>query len=214
MNMKNTCLVFDFDGTLVDSMPTYAETVFRILKENGVVPPEGLIKTIATMGTVASAQYLSSLVVSKSPEEILLLMKQYLLDAYLHAIPLKTGVLPALLAWRERGLLLSVLTASPHISLDPCLKRLGIYDWFDHVWSTDDFSCSKTDPDLYRRVAEVLGEDPGHILFFDDNPDAGRTAQSVGMKYCAVADVTNLEYWDAMKQSADYFAEKLIDLLI
>jgi beta-phosphoglucomutase-like phosphatase (HAD superfamily) len=163
--MSGPCFVFDFDGTLVDSMPIYAETVFRILKENGVGPSEGLIKTIATMGTVRSAEYLSSLGISQSPEEVLGLMKRYLLDAYCHTIPLKEGVLPALSAWKEKGIPLSVLTASPHISLDPCLKRLGIYDWFDHIWSTDDFSLSKTDPALYRKVAQELGDPPTELSF-------------------------------------------------
>ena len=212
--MKKRCYLFDFDGTLVDSMPTYAKTIFRILEEHGVTPPEGLIKTIATMGTVASAHHLSSLGVPKSPDEILLLMKEYLLDAYLNTIPLKEGVLPALFRWKEEGIPMAVLTASPHLSLDPCLKRLGIYDWFDHVWSTDDFGLSKTDPALYRAVSEELGIPFCDILFFDDNAEAGRTAQTVGMKYCAVADVTNSEYQEAMKQSADYYAEKLTDLTI
>lgn len=53
--------------------------------------------------------------------------------------------------------------------LDPCLKRLGIWDLFDHVWSCDDFNTTKSDPQIYQLAAEKIGRRVDEIIFVDDN---------------------------------------------
>ena len=90
-------------------------------------------------------------------EEIMKLMGQYMLDAYWYQIPAKEHVIPVLRQLKAEGASLNVLTASPHITLDACLKRLGIFELFDHVWSCDDFHTTKADPDIYVQAAKALG---------------------------------------------------------
>ena len=50
-------LVFDFDGTLVDSMPTWGGKMIRILKEEGVSYPENIIEIIVPLGDAGAARY-------------------------------------------------------------------------------------------------------------------------------------------------------------
>ncbi len=57
---------------------------------------------------------------------------------------------------KAQGYSLNVLTASPHRMLDACLKRNGIYNLFDNVWSCDDFSTTKSDVQIYHMAAERL----------------------------------------------------------
>ena len=139
--------LFDFDGTLVDSMPTYIATMLRILDECHITYGEDLIKTITPLGADGTAEYfIHELGLDMPKAQVMLLMKHYLLDAYQHTIPAKANVIPVLKELKRRGASLNVLTASPHITLDVCLKRLGIWDLFDHIWSCDDFSTTKADP--------------------------------------------------------------------
>ena len=81
----------------------------------------------------------------------MLLMKEYMLDAYFHTIPPKQNVPEVLKALKAKGVSLNVLTASPHITLDACLKRLGLWELFDNIWSCGaDFGTTKTNPDIYK----------------------------------------------------------------
>ena len=99
-----------------------------------------------------------------------------MLDAYFHTIPAKKNVPEVLKALKAQGASLNVLTASPHITLDACLKRLGLWELFDNVWSCDDFNTTKADPQIYVRAAEKMNTPVENVLFLDDNLNADQTA--------------------------------------
>ena len=88
--------------------------------------------------------------VALSVDEMVDIMSRYAIEEYTHNIPAKDGVQATLCAMKEKGYSLNVLTASPHLTLDPCLKRLGLWDLFDNVWSCDDFNTTKSDPEIYK----------------------------------------------------------------
>ena len=133
------------------------------------------------------------------------LMHKYALDAYVNEIPAKSNVIAALKEMKARGDSLNVLTASPHPMLDPCLKRLGIFDLFEEVWSCDDFNTTKANPEIYRMAAERLGKTVEEVLFLDDNYNADKTAKEAGMKVCAVYDESSKDFVEEMKAVADYY---------
>ncbi len=133
------------------------------------------------------------------------LMNRYAYDEYAYRIPAKKNVIPVLRQMKESGADLNVLTASPHITLDPCLKRLGIYDLFTNVWSCEDFGTTKADPGIYTAAAAKIGLPVGDILFMDDNFNADKTAKAAGMKVCGVFDESSEEYTDEIKAVSDYY---------
>ena len=145
--MKN--YLFDFDGTLVDSMPTYGDLMLRILDENGVPYGDDIIKIITPLGFIGTAEYFIGMGVKKSRDELVATMNEYAIYEYTNNIPAKPNVIDTLQKLKASGASLNVLTASPHTTLDPCLKRIGIYDIFDNVWSCDDFGTTKADPNIY-----------------------------------------------------------------
>ena len=205
--------LFDFDGTLVDSMPTYGALMLRILDENGIEYGDDLIKIITPLGFIDTAKYFIGMGLDMEQDEIVKLMKEYALDAYSNRIPAKEGVIETLRELKRRGHGLNVLTASPHDTLDPCLKRLGIYDIFDHVWSCNDFGTNKSDPEIYRAAARLMGCEVGEVIFLDDNPGADRTAKAAGMQVIGVYDDTSAEYVEEMKSICDGYVYKLGELL-
>ena len=140
-------------------------------------------------------------------------MKKYMLEAYCYHIPAKKNVAAVLKELKRRGASLNVLTASPHITLDACLKRLGLFEMFDNVWSCDDFNTTKADPEIYRMAAQRLGKPVGEILFLDDNLNADTTAKAAGMLVCGVYDDSSAEYAEQMKQVADHYIYDFAELL-
>jgi len=211
--MKYNTYLFDFDGTLVDSMPSYISVMLRILDENNIKYESDIVKIITPLGYQGTAEYFKKLGISMSPEEMTELMNRYAYEEYAYKIPAKSNVPAVLEALKTMGADLNVLTASPHTVLDPCLKRLGIYDYFTNVWSCDDFSTTKADPLIYVKAAEKLGKPIDEILFLDDNFNADKTAKSAGMKVCGVYDASSAEYVDDIKSVADYYIYDFSELI-
>jgi len=198
--------LFDFDGTLVDSMPTYVGLMKRILDENGISYGDDLVKIITPLGFSGTAKYFrEELGVKLSVEELGKLMYKYAIEEYTYNVPAKNNVKDVLLALKDEGCSLNVLTASPHITLDPCLKRLGMYDLFDNVWSCEDFNTTKADPGIYLMAAEKIGVPVGEILFLDDNLNADKTAKKAGMKVCGVYDDSSAEYEEEIRKETDFY---------
>ena len=211
--MKKTYL-FDFDGTLVDSMPTYISAMLRILDENHIQYDNNIIKIITPLGLNGTAEYyINQLGVKMSKEQLVSVMKEYMLDAYFHTIPAKENVLDVLKVLKDQGASLNVLTASPHITLDACLKRLDLWRLFDNVWSCDDFNTTKADPQIYVQAAEKLNQSVEDVLFLDDNLNADLTAKAAGMKVCGVYDESSEDYVDQMKAAADFYVYNFKELL-
>jgi len=205
--------LFDFDGTLVDSMPTYVSVMLRILDENKIPYDDDLIKTITPLGYVYTAKYYRQLGLHLPEEEIVRLMHKYAVYEYTYHVQAKSNVISVLKTLKAQGADLNVLTASPHAALDPCLKRLGVYDLFTNVWSCEDFGTSKADPNIYRMAAEKIGLPVEEVLFLDDNYNADKTAKESGMPVCGVYDDSSREYENEIRSIADYYIHDFSELL-
>ena len=205
--------LFDFDGTLVDSMPTFVSVMLRILDEQSVAYGPDLIKIITPLGLNGTADYFIRLGVPLSKEAIIRKMGEDLLDEYRHRIPAKEHVIPVLQQLRAAGASLNILTASPHITVDPCLERLGMTGLFDHVWSCDDFATTKADPAIYVQAAARMGAPVEEVLFLDDNLNADLTAKAAGMRVCGVYDASSAAYEEEMRRTAHGYIRDFRELL-
>ena len=78
--------MFDFDGTLVDSMPTYIKAMLRILDENNISYGSDIVKVITPLGVAGTADYFISMGVDEPQEKIISRMKEYMLDGYFYHI--------------------------------------------------------------------------------------------------------------------------------
>ena len=204
--------LFDFDGTLVDSMPTFVSVMLRILDERNIKYGEDIVKIITPLGYRGTAEYFRTIGAEESADELVEIMNRYARYEYENNIPAKEGVEETLREMKARGYSLNVLTASPHIALDPCLKRLGIFELFDNVWSCDDFNTTKADPEIYKMAAARLVRAVGEVVFVDDNINAVKTAKAAGMVSVGIYDESGAEFADEFK-AADGYVLKFEELL-
>ncbi len=205
--------IFDFDGTLVDSMRQWSEKILHILDERGISYPNDFVKTITPLGDRGSAELLIKMGVNMTVEEIFVLMDSYAIGEYKYRIPAKPNVPEVLKKLKADGYSLNVLTASPHKMLDCCLQRLELYDLFDNVWSCDDFETTKADPEIYEKVAAKLNKSIDECVFLDDNFNALQTASSAGMITVGVYDDTSADYINEIKEISNAYIYNFNELL-
>ena len=205
--------LFDFDGTLVDSMPTYVSVMLRLLDENNMPYEKDIVKIITPLGYAGTARYYARMGLKMTEQEMIARMNEYAFAEYAFSIPAKSNVIEVVRKLKARGDSLHVLTASPHATLDPCLKRLGIFDLFENVWSCEDFGTTKADPEIYRRAAEKIGRPVEEIIFLDDNLNADKTAKQAGMIVYGVYDASSKEYAEEIKEVTDRYILDFSELL-
>ncbi len=198
--------LFDFDGTLVDSMPAFISGVLKELDKNNCKYGDDIIKIITPLGFAGTADYfIKTFGLNVGVEELVQIFKDNMKDEYFYKIQAKNNVIKVLKELKEKGASLNVLTASPHVTLDACLKRLGIFDLFDNVWSCDDFETTKANPEIYKMVAKKLEKPVEKVLFLDDNINADLTAKTAGMKVCGVYDKSSDDFVEQMKNACDFY---------
>ena len=206
--------LFDFDGTLVDSMPVYSGEMKRILDERGIAYGDDLIKIITPLGFVYTAKYyIETLGLQMEEDALVALMKEYMIEAYSTRVPAKANVPDVLRALKDMGCSLNVLTASPHDTLDPCLKRLGLWKLFDNVWSCNDFGTSKSDPEIYRMAAQRIGVPVEEVIFLDDNYNADKTAREAGTQVWGVYDNSSRDSTEEIKSVSDHYITDFSEIL-
>lgn len=205
--------IFDFDGTLVDSMPNYCKVMTGLLDKYNIPYDDTLIKYITPLGFTRTIAYFKELGLPLSIEEIASSAMQNLLYEYTNTIPAKPHVLEVMNTLKSRGASLNILTAGVHPALDPCSKRLGLWDLCDNVWSCDDFGMSKTEPEIYKKAAKRLGVAPEKVIFMDDNCNADRAAKTAGMYVIGIYDESSADYVDEMKKICDRYIYDFSELL-
>jgi HAD superfamily hydrolase (TIGR01509 family) len=176
-----------------------------MLKEFGIEVPKDFVKTIVPLGNLRASKHTISLGADISLEEYLSRQHVILSKEYGEKIELKEGVKESLERLKSQGHSLNVLTASPHRYLDPCLKRNGVWELFENVWSIDDFDLTKDNVKIYEESAERLGTKTSDCVFFDDNVTAIKTASASGMKTVGVYDDTSDDLADEIKRSCDLY---------
>ncbi len=187
--LKDTIYLFDLDGTLMDSMPTAVKIVLSLLDEKGIAYADDIVETLTPLGFQGiSRYYAEGLGVPMTAEEIFAWFTEKLKVAYAKEIPLKEGAREALLALKAQGARMCVLTGSPHVFTDACLKREGVYDFFERVWSSDDFGLLKGDTRIYGEVAKALGVEVKDLLVIDDGLHVLKTAKAAGAQVVGVYD--------------------------
>lgn len=204
--------LFDFDGTLVDSMPYWAGGMVGVLDNHSIPYGDDIISIITPLGGAGTIAYFQKIGLDLPTEVIRKELDDSLTPIYQNIVPEKKGVAHCLREMKKRGHRLHVLTASPHIWLDPCLERLGLADLFDNIWSSDDFGTGKNNPEIYRMVAQRIGASIDEITFLDDNINADKAAKLSGVKVIGVYDESTKDSEQEMRAVTDAYIYNFTEL--
>lgn len=181
--MGIAALVFDLDGTLVDSADDIAEAVNRTLDElslpcvsDATVRSwigEGVRRLVATALAHAGSE--------RTLEEVMPIFMRHYRDCLLRSPRLYDGVVEALQLLRARGLPMAICTNKPSALVPPLLEHLVIAGYFAHIVGGDTLPQRKPAPEPLLHAARLLGQVPGHCLMVGDSATDLEAANAAGM---------------------------------
>jgi len=178
-------VIFDLDGVLIDSEPSWESATCALLQEHGkeyepVIAEQHMGMRIRDVAAVI----VSAHGLAVDPEEFGARLIDILLDEFDRALAPMAGALEALQLVAAAGLPAAIATSSPRRVLDAVIARFG---WrFAALCSGDDVENGKPAPDIYRLAAARVGVDAARCLAIEDSLNGVRAAKAAGMHCIAV----------------------------
>lgn len=201
-------LIFDLDGTLIDSMSVWTEIDAEFLREYNIDMPVDFYEDIKDLSFADTAAYFSeTLGIPMTPQEIMDKFNLMAREKYEKIVPLKKGVYEFIRQEKKKGTRLCVATANNKDLTILALKRLGIYDSMEFILTCDEICSGKGTPDIYIKCAEKMGVDISETAVFEDILRGVLSAKSAGFYVVAVKEKTAFDDIDEIKENCDMFIE-------
>lgn len=199
-------VIFDLDGTLVDSMWVWSQIDIDFLGKYGLTVPAGLQNDLEGMSFTETAVYFKKrFSLPETVEEIKQVWQDMAMDAYCTAVPLKPGAKEFIAYLKEKNIRLAVASSNSYGLIDAVLKSHGVREYFDSIITSCQVNKGKPAPDVYLETARQLHTEVSHCLVFEDIIPGILAGKNAGMRVCAVDDRYSRPQEKEKKEKADYF---------
>ncbi|MCI9611148.1 MAG: HAD family phosphatase [Eubacterium sp.] len=201
-----TGMIFDVDGTLLDSMPVWAHSGEQYLATLGIKAPESLGRELFSMTMQKGAEYIKqAFAMSQTPEEIKEGIIQVVARAYEKEVGYKPGAAEFLKELQKAGVPMTVVTSNDLPLVLAAFQRLGIERCFRHIFTCGVFGSGKDDPAIFHAAAKEMGSSTDSTWVVEDGLYAIRTAKQAGYRVIGVADAASRQEEEKIRRLSDYF---------
>ena len=206
-DIKNfEAIIFDMDGTILDSMGMWAKLGSDFLKSQGVNPPSDIDDIIMPMGMYESAKYfVDNFDTNFTVDEIVRKVYDSIENQYKHHLQLKPFVYDYFKLLHEKGIKICVATATNKALAEEALKRVGVLEFLEFVITCDDVGASKNEPTIYLKSVEDLGSTIENTVIFEDAIHCINTAKKAGFTVVGVYDESAKNHMDTLKEKCDKY---------
>lgn len=203
--MKIKAAIFDLDGTLLDSMHIWDTLAEDYLLSVGAQPKAELREKLHAFTLREAAEYLKSeYSLPYTVAQILGNIIENVRSFYFNTASLKEGAFDFLKLLRHKQIKLCIATAGERELAEAALKRCGIFEFFDKIFTCAEIGHSKREPHIFLEALAFLNISPEEVLVFEDAYFAAKTAKELGFKVCGVFDKSENEA-EALKALADFY---------
>lgn len=207
-------VIFDLDGTLIDSMWMWKSIDIDYLGRHGKEFPADLQEEIEGMSFSETAVYFKNrFCLEDELDKIKADWNAMAWDKYENEVTLKEGVLEFLQYLKNHNIPAGIATSNSKELVELVLKRHNLLQYFKSIRTSCDVAKGKPEPDIYLLVAKDLGAAPKKCLVFEDLPQGIMAGKNAGMRVCAVADEFSNEKLEKKKKLADYYIETIKDIV-
>jgi HAD superfamily hydrolase (TIGR01509 family) len=176
-------LLFDFDGTVVDTESIDLRTWTEVFEAHGVaVPLDRFALRIGTLTGPNELDELDALLEAPCDRDAVIATRRRRELELLELEQLRPGVRQYLEDARDLGLLVAIVSSSSRSWIDSNLERLGLVDvWAEVVCADGETTRCKPSPALYLEALELLGVAAGEAIAIEDSPNGIAAARAAGI---------------------------------
>ncbi|MBO5933928.1 MAG: HAD family phosphatase [Clostridia bacterium] len=210
--MKITGAIFDFDGTLFDSMHVWKGIRYKFFDRIGLVlsdEDEEAFKGLYLRESLILAKQRFDM--KETQEELYAKFFDMIKEMYLADTEPKNDIIDFLEKLKAKGVKMGIATATGEPALEAVLEKYGMLHYFDVILSTYTVGAAKTEPKVYDVVLEKLGTDKETTWIFEDALYAATTAKKNGYNVVGIYDKSE-EKTDELKELADVYIHNYSEL--
>ena len=212
--MKITGAIFDFDGTLFDSMHVWNGVRYKFFDSLGLVlseDDEEAFKGLYLRESIILAKERFNLPYTN--EELFSKFFELIKELYLADTCPKNDIIEFLEKLKSKGVKMGIATATGEPALEAVLKKYGMLHYFSAIYSTYTVGAAKTEPKVYDVVLNELGTDKSTTWVFEDALYAAITAKKAGYNLVGIYDKSE-KNTDELKDLADVYIHNYAEIEI
>lgn len=203
--MKIKGAIFDVDGTLLDSMWMWEGLHKTYFERKGIMLSKENIRKIHSMSFHDGIKYvIDELSLNITKEQMYEEMTDYMLEIYMTEVKVKNGVYKFLDFLYEKGVKMCVLTASERKMIEKVFEKFNLTKYFDNIFYCSELGMHKSSPEVFLKVAEIMGTKPEETVMFEDAEYSALNVVKTDIKLCGVFDESNINQ-DYLKEIADVY---------
>lgn len=207
-------VLFDLDGTLIDSMWLWHAIDIEYLKRFNLTPPKDLSTAIEGMSYHETAVYFKERFnINDSLEKIKSDWDEMSHDMYCTKVSLKPGVQSFLELLKNKGIKMAIGTSNSYSLAVDVLKAHNIYEYFNTIVTSGMVGQGKPNPDVYLEAARQINVVPDKCIVFEDVVQGIMAGKNAGMKVVGVFDEASKNTTDEKIRLADYYVETIEDFI-
>lgn len=213
--MRIDAVIFDLDGTLIDSMGVWEDVDKVFLGRRNIEVPDDLFEDMSAGNNFQglALHFKERFALPDSVEEIMEEWTEQVVDYYLHHIPVKEGAVKILQYLKDNSIPMAIGTSNSLFLTESVLNRHEILPYFRHIVTGAEVDCGKPFPDIYLKVAQLLGVSPQFCLVLEDSLQGVQAGKSAGMRVIALRDEFSRREFDLIKAEADHFMDDFQQVL-
>lgn len=205
-----TGIIFDADGTLLDSTAMWIQAGSHYLKTLGIEAHPSLGEVMFSMTLSDSAVYLKQRYpITQTPEEIIVGIHAGIHSFYREKVTSKPGVAAFLEQLHQKGIPMTLATATDRPLIEDGLRHCGLLHYFQGIFTCEEVGLGKDQPDIYLAACACMGTSVSKSWVFEDALHGARTAKAAGFRVAAVCDPISRHHAEELRALADIY---LLDL--
>lgn len=207
-------VIFDLDGTLIDSMWMWESIDVEYLKHYGIELPEDLQSSIEGKSFSETAIYFKQRFdLPDTIDEIKYTWNQMAWDKYLNEVPVKEGVMEFLEYLKAQRIPAGIATSNSRELVELIIEKHQLKGYFKSIRTSCEVDKGKPSPDIYLLVAKDLQVEPTRCLVFEDVLHGVMAGKNANMKVCAVYDEYSEKDREQKVRLADYYIHSIKEVL-